>query len=195
LSRDDLGFMTFDHPMIRGALDLLLGGEAGNAAFGVWKADGSEAILLEIHAIVECVAPPALHVDRFLPPKVIRVVVDHALADLTDDAAVAAAQLEKGDVFRLLDRRVVKKKLIPSMQEKAVELATERMQSLVTAAAEAMTQQLDAEIERLEDLREINSHVRPEEITAIRDQRASLKSAIESAHLRLGALRLIFRVP
>jgi ATP-dependent helicase HepA len=195
LGRDDLGFMTFDHPMIRGALDLLLGGEAGNASFGVWKAGGSEAILLEIHAIVECVAPPALHVDRFLPPKAIRVAVDHALTDLTEDADLAAAQLEKGDVFRLLDRRVVKKKLIPAMQEKALALATERMQSLVSAAIESMNSRLNVEIERLEDLREINSHVRPEEIAAIREQQAALQNAIASAHIRVGALRLIFRVP
>jgi ATP-dependent helicase HepA len=195
LGRDDLGFMTCDHPMIRGALDLLLGGEAGNATFGVWKSGGSEAILLEIHAIIECVAPPALHVDRFLPPKAIRVAVDHALTDFTDDPELAAAPLEKGDVFRLLDRRVVKKKLIPAMQEKALALATERMQAFVAAAIESMTAQLNAEVERLEDLREINSHVRPEEIAAIRDQQSALQNAIASAHIRLGALRLILRVP
>jgi ATP-dependent helicase HepA len=195
LSRDDLGFMTCDHPMIRGALDLLLGSEAGNATFGVWKAGGSEAILLEIHAVVECVAPPALHVDRFLPPKAIRVAVDHALNDLTDNAVLSAASLEKGDVFRLLDRRVVKKKLLPAMQEKALALATERMQSLVAAATESMTAQLNAEVERLEDLREINSHVRPEEIAAIREQQTALQNAIASAHIRLGALRLILQVP
>jgi ATP-dependent helicase HepA len=195
LSRDDLGFMTTDHPMVRGALDLLLGSEAGNAAFGVWKAAGSEAILLEVHAIVECVAPPALHVDRFLPPKAIRIAVDHALTDLTDDAELAAAPLEKGDVFRLLDRRVVKKKLLPPMHEKALTLATERMQSIVSAAIESMNAQLNAEVERLEDLREINSHVRPEEITAIREQQTALQNAITSAHIRVGALRLILRVP
>jgi ATP-dependent helicase HepA len=195
LSRDDLRFMTSDHPMIRGALDLLLGGEAGNAAFGVWKAAGSEAILLEVHAIVECVAPPALHVDRFLPPKAIRVVVDHALTDLTYDAEFAAASFEKGDVFRLLDRRVVKKKLLPSMHEKALALATERMQSMVETATVSMNTQLKAEVERLEDLRQINSHVHPEEIAAIREQQTALQSAIASAHIRVGALRLILRVP
>jgi ATP-dependent helicase HepA len=195
LSRDDLGFMTFDHPMIRGALDLLLGSEAGNASFGVWKAGGSEAIFLEIHAIVECVAPPVLHVDRFLPPTAIRVAVDHALTDFTDDPDLRAAQLEKGDVFRLLDRRVVKKKLLPAMQEKALALAAERMQSLVAAATQSMTAQLKAEIERLEDLREINSHVRPQEVAAIREQQAALQNAIASAHIRTGALRLILRVP
>jgi ATP-dependent helicase HepA len=65
-SREDLGFMSWDHPIVRGALDLLLGGEFGNAAFGIWRGAG-EGLLLEIHAVVEAVAPAALHIDRFLP--------------------------------------------------------------------------------------------------------------------------------
>jgi ATP-dependent helicase HepA len=117
------------------------------------------------------------------------------LNDLTEDADLAAAKFEIGDVFRLLDRRVVKKKLLPAMHEKALALATERMQSIMTAASISMTAQMKAEIERLEDLREINSHVRPQEIDAIRDQQTALHNAIASAHLRVGALRLILRVP
>ena len=195
LSRDDLGFLTWDHPLVRGALDLLLTSEAGNAAFGVWKGPGGDAILLEIWAIVECVAPAALHVDRFLPPKPLRLVVDHALHDLTDDPALLAAQFEKGDIFRLLDRGAVKKKLLPAMLEKALSLATEKMEQVVTSATGAAATQLQAEIERLEDLRESNTHVTPEEIAAVRAQREALQTAIASARLRLGALRLILRVP
>src|SRR5689334_898184 len=67
LSREDLQFMSWDHPMLRSALDLLLGSEMGNSAFGVWKGGGSEAILLEAHLVAECVAPAALHIERFLP--------------------------------------------------------------------------------------------------------------------------------
>jgi ATP-dependent helicase HepA len=195
LGRDDVGFMTWDHPMVRGALDLLLSGEAGNAAFAVWKTNEAEAILLEICAVVECVAPASLHVDRFLPPKAIRVVVDHSLNDLTDDEAFANATFEKGDIFRLLDRRVVKKKLVPAMLEKALAIATERMQALASAAAGAMSAQLLSEVERLEDLREMNSHVSEEEINAARDQQTALYTAIGSARLRLDALKLIFRAP
>ena len=78
-------------------------------------APGSEAILLEVLAVVECVAPAPLHVDRFLPATPIRVVVDHALAEHTQDEALSSAPLEKGDIFRLLDRGAVKKKLLPAM--------------------------------------------------------------------------------
>jgi ATP-dependent helicase HepA len=195
LSREDLGFMSADHPLVRGSWDLLLGSESGNSAFGIWKTPGNEAILLEIYAVVECVAPAALHADRFLPATPIRVVVDHALADHSEDPAVAAAKLEKGNIFRLLDRGAVKKKLLPAMLAKTQALAAGKMQCLVATATATMNAQLQDEIERLEDLRELNDHVRPEEIAAARQQQTDLAAALATARLRLDALRLIFRIP
>jgi ATP-dependent helicase HepA len=195
LSREDVNFVSRDHPLVRSSLDLLLGAEGGNAAFGIWKSGVTEGILLEIHAVVECVAPPALHADRFLPATPIRVVVDHALADHTEDEALLTAQFEKGEIFRLLDRGAVKKKLLPAMVEKAQAMAAERAQTLIEAANTAMMLQLRSEIERLEDLREINDHVRPEEIAAARQQQTDLHAAIAAARPRLDAVRLIFRIP
>jgi ATP-dependent helicase HepA len=192
LSREDLGFMTGDHPLVSGALDLLLGSEGGNTAFGVWKDSGSESILLEVHAVVECVAPSALHADRFLPPTPLRIVIDHAMTDRSDDPAVRAAKLEKGDIFRLLDRGAMKRKLLPAMLAAAQTLAATRMQSVVTDATLAMETQLQDEIERLETLRTINDHVRPSEIAAAQQQKTELHAALSSAHLRLDSLRLIF---
>ena len=127
LSREDIGFLTWDHPLVRGAFDLLLGAESGNSAFGIWKSPAGEAIFLEVCAVVEALAPAPLHVDRFLPATPLRIVVDHALNDQAGDAALADATLEKGDIFRLLDRGVVRKKLLPSMLEKTKALAGERM--------------------------------------------------------------------
>ena len=194
LSREDLGFMTGDHPLLSGALDLLLGSERGNAAFGVWKNSGSESILLEVHAVVECVAPAALHVDRFLPPTPLRVVIDHTMADRGDDPAVRSAPLVKGDVFRLLDRGPMRRKLLPAMLTAAQTLATTRMAAVVAEAVCAMETQLKDEIERLETLRTINDHVRPEEIAAAQDQKAELHAALSATRLRLDSLRLILGV-
>ena len=143
---------------------------------------------------MECVAPAALHVDRFLPPQPLRVVVDHALADHTEDSALASAKLEAGDIFRLLDRGAVKKKLIPAMLEKALALAAARRDALVAAAETRMHGQLQEEIERLEDLRQVNDHIRPEEIAAVRQQREQLRAAMEAARPRLDAVRLVWRM-
>ena len=195
LTREDIGLISGDHPLIGGALDLLFASESGNTAFGVWKGSGSEAILLETHTVVECVAPSSLHVDRFLPPTPLRIVVDHALNDQSDDVALRSARLEKGDIYRLLDRGGVKRKLLPAMLAKAGSLAAERMQMLLAGAKLAAETQLQAEIERLETLRTINDHIRPEEIAAAQRQKADLLTALDSAHLRLDALRLVLRVP
>jgi len=193
LSREDLSFLSWDHPVVRGALDLLLGSESGNTAFAVWKGGTKESMLLEIHAIVECVAPPALHADRFLPPTPIRVVVDHALADLSDDAEVAAAKLEAGDIFRLLDRGAVKKKLLPAMLEKAVALATEKRDALVAATTAKMDTQLQEELDRLQDLRQLHAHVSDDELAAAQQQRTDLRAALAASPLRTDALRFIFQ--
>ena len=194
LSREDLGLMSGDHPLIGGALDLLLGSEQGNTAFGIWKNSGSESILLEVHAVVECVAPAALHADRFLPPTPLRIVIDHAMSDRSDDAAVRSAHLEKGDIFRLLDKGPMRKKLLPAMLAAGQKIATERMTAVVAEAVRAMEVQLQDEIERLETLRTINDHVRPEEIAAAQKQKADLHAALSAAHVRLDSLRLIFGV-
>lgn len=192
LSREDMGFISWDHPLVRGALDQLIGGEAGNSSFAIWKG-GKEAMLLEVCFVVECVADSALHVDRFLPATPVRIVVDHAGADHTADENLRDALFQKGDVMQLLDKPVVKRRLLPEMQKKALELADARMQELTTAAAAKMEEQLQDEIARLEDLRAINDHVRPDEIEGLKKQKAELQTAIRSARLRMDALRLILR--
>ena len=194
LSREDMGFISWDHPLVRGALDQLIGAEAGNSSFAVWKG-GKDSMLLEVHFVVECVALGALHVDRFLPATPIRIVVDHALADYTEDEHLKDTLFQKGDATRLLEKSVVKRKLLPAMQKKALELADAKMQTLVGESSSKMEQQLQDEIDRLEDLRQINDHVRPDEIEGLKKQKLDLLSAINSARLRMDALRLILRTP
>ena len=194
LSREDLGFMTWDHPLVRGALDYLLGSERGNAAFGIWRHPEGEGLLLEVNYLAEAVAPTTLHLDRFLPATPIRVVVDHFQKDWTASQEFLSAVLEKGDIFRLLDRGAVKKKLFPAMLAGALKIATEQLAGLVAAAQSKMTSQLESEIVRLEDLAQINDHIRPSEIEALRGEQLELAAAISGARLRVDAVRLIWRM-
>lgn len=195
LSREEIEFMSWDHPFVRSVMDVMLGSERGNASFGIWKGRGDEGLFLELNAVVECVAPPSLHVDRFLSPTPIRVAVDSEREDATGDAELASAQLRDGDVARVLNRVAVKTALIPSMLDTALDIATREMETIVSRAQKTMGAQLQHEIERLEDLHQINSNVDVEEIESMRDHRSALHSAITSARLRVEALRLILRVP
>lgn len=194
LSRENMGLLTWDHPIVRGALDAMLGGEDGNSISVVWKESGKEGLMLELHYVVECIAPAGLHIERFLPPKVVRIVVDHALADLTEDAEYREAKVRKGDATRLLEKPVMRKKLMPSMLKQGETFANERNAAIKAAAVGRVEDQLNAEIERLEDLGKINNHVRAEEIEALRKQKQELLAAIEGARVRLEAIKLVMRM-
>lgn len=193
LSRENISFLTQDHPLVRGVLDLLLGSEEGNSNFAVCKHPKSECLFLETHFIVECVAPAALHVDRFLSPSPLRMIVDHTQADRRENDPLVEVKLEKSAPTSLFEKSAIRNKLFPAMLAKARKLAEESMAALVTTAKEAARQQIQAEIDRLEDLRLRNDHIRPEEITALKTHLEQIEAALDTANVRLDCLRLVFQ--
>ena len=193
LSRENLQFLSIDHPITRACFDIMLGSEVGNAAFGVWEAPGEKMIFLEHYFVIESVAPSYLHVDRFLPTTPIRVAVDHEGGDRTADHALSQAILRKGGVRKLLDKPVVKTTLLPKMLEQLEQLAKEDMQKVLKKATRSMRQQMNAEITRLKDLAKVNAQIDAAEIAQLEEHRDQLESAIQSARLRPDAIRMIWK--
>jgi len=195
LGREDVSFLSTDHPIVLGALEMFLGGEAGNSTFGVCKGGGQESLLLEVYFLVECVAQTHLHADRFFPATPVRVLVNHELTDLTEELKAGALVLVAGESKRLLEKSAVRRKLFPAMLARAQELGQERMKVLLETATHEMNAHLEAEIARLQELAELNDHVRPEEIALLEQQKEALALAFANARPRVDALRLILRTP
>jgi len=188
--REDLTFLTWDHPMVTGALDLFLGGRDGNAA-GSIVSDGDQAgTWLEAVHVLECVASPALHIDRFLAPVALRRVVGPDGEDVTERADAALTRAGRaGDASGALvppDRSRLR-----AMVAQARRAAEAERAQRVAEAEVRMRALLDQEIERLRSLAAVNPAVRPQEIEALEREKAALTKAISSARLRLDALRLI----
>ncbi len=197
LSREEVQFLTWDHPLVTGALDLLLGAEKGNSSFARWPDGKTHGIYLEVVFLLECIAPAALHIDRFLPPTPLRVLVDHRGEDVGKGIApeMLARHLRKGDAHALLDRPEFREELLPGLIAQAQRLASAQMPGLVARARQEMLLQLDHEIARLGELRKVNRSVRPEEIELLVQQRRALDQHISGARLRLDAIRVIQRGP
>jgi ATP-dependent helicase HepA len=85
LGRDDMHFLTWEHPMVAGSMDMVLSGDFGNASFGIVKVAGVSpgSLLIETQFVVVCPAPRGLNVQRFLPQSSLRVVVDGAGEDVS----------------------------------------------------------------------------------------------------------------
>jgi ATP-dependent helicase HepA len=86
LAREDFHYLTWEHPMVTGAMDMILSGEYGNTAFCTMRLPPYKAgtILLEAVFTTSCPAPRALQLQRFLPVTAIRIVVDSKGNDLSD---------------------------------------------------------------------------------------------------------------
>jgi ATP-dependent helicase HepA len=191
LAREDLSFLTADHPVFLGALEQLLDSESGNACFAHWQTGQGKAVLLECAFVLECLAPTRLHLDRFLPPTAIRILVDHRGNAL--DTAHPSALLVPGDSRRLVSQESFRRDLFPGMLAAARALATAAASAPAEAAQTLAAQTLGAELERLADLATRNPQVSAAELAALRAVRDESLTALASPRLRLDALRLIWR--
>jgi len=195
VTREDIQFLTWDHPLVTGALDRLLASEHGNCSAA--RTTGAvPGLFVEAMYVLECVAPPGLHVDRFLPPAPIRVVLDHRGREVSRLPHDLTPTLDDGSAGRtLLDRADVREGLLPKLLAHAERVAERAAHETVVRARQAMHAQLTSEAARLEALQQVNRMVRPEDVRQLTDQRASLDEHLAAARLRLDAVRVISVTP
>jgi ATP-dependent helicase HepA len=196
IAREDIRFLSADHPLVQDAIDLLVDSKSGTTAFGLIPSRVPN-LLLEVVFVLETVADSRWHVDQFLAPTPVRVVVDVRGRDLTGerDADFLAAEVEDGNIHRFLERPGFSTGVLNTLLEGATNRAQAHSGEIKAAALAKARSSLDAELQRLRDLRKVNDHVREEEIELAREQRERIAAAIEQARLRLDSLRLILEGP
>ncbi|HTJ78683.1 MAG TPA: helicase-related protein [Rariglobus sp.] len=192
IAREDIRFISADHPLVQDSIDLLVNSPAGSTSFCVLEADKPN-LLLEAVFVLETVADAKWHVDQFLAPTPIRVLVDIHGKDLTEDTNYSqlTKDVEDAPLPRFLERPGFNGTLLKNLVEGASERATARTLTLKKAARERAATVLTADLQRLVDLGKLNDNVRPEEIDLAKKQVLQVRTAIEAARLRLDSLRLI----
>jgi ATP-dependent helicase HepA len=196
LAHEDREFLTWEHPMTREAMELLTASELGSAALILIQGDARfprATLLLEILYVAECPAPPELQVEHFLPPTLVRRLID---AEGRDRAAEIAHESLQGDCLShnaKLARALIASQAsrLAELLERGEELAHGALESLAQEARTHMHQALGDELERLLTLATVNPTVRPDEIARLRHRRERLDALLGRIHLRLDALRLI----
>ena len=186
--REDITLMTWDHPMVMGGIELILGSEAGNSSIA--KTNDREGLVLEAVYVLECVAEARMEAHRFLPPTPIVVQVDNMLTDLVEDEAWATPSGE-ATAWDLLENEVARHEIIPAMLKQARRVAMTERKEVIEKARAHMQEVLGAECRRIKHLQEVNDHVRCDEVEAAFDQLTELDAALSKARLRLDAVRFL----
>ncbi len=195
LAREDREFLTWEHPMTRGAMAMILDSDLGSCALTILRDPElpTGSLLLEMIHVAQCPAPPALEIGRFLPPTALRLVLDVAGRDR---AAAFPSERLRGQCLtrnRKLAQAIIQAKAatLEAMLDQGERLAAAAAADLEGQARARMTREMTAEIERLRALARVNPNVRPAEIAALEKRRDRLAQHLSRVRLHLDALRLV----
>jgi len=195
LEREEFQFITWEHPLVTASMDLVLSSETGNAAISVVKHEQLRGgqFLLECLFVVECSAPAELQIGRFLPHTPIRVLIDQNKKDQTEaiehrDLIEPGIKFDKQKITAFLGNQRLH---LANMLVIAEQKAKNDMDDLVANATARMLESLSAEIKRLVRLQKVNPSIKTEEIEQLKDVAMLAHENIQSAQLRLDAVRFI----
>lgn len=193
LSREDVSFLTWDHPMATGAIDKVLSSKLGTASCGLIRGSGKPGLVLELIFVLETGGKQRIDIDRFLPHTPLRIVVDHDGEDVTENYSVSLLNknVVPGKIDPLLENDLFVETMLPEMISSATEIAEELAEQEILKGLQRMKATLDHEINRLTSLQEKNKDIRPTEIKAAIEERNTLFSLIKKARSRLDAVQLI----
>ncbi|SON50628.1 RNA polymerase-associated protein RapA [Vibrio tapetis] len=195
LSREDMHFMSWEHPMIQGGIDLLLSEGVGTSAVSLLKNKALPVgtILLELVYLVDAQAPKRSGISQFLPQTPIRIMLDGRGNDLSEQVEFEGFNRQLSPVNRHLAS-----KLVNSVQAQVHQLieageghVEPQLEKVRAQAMQDMQQNLNGELERLQALKVVNPNIRDEELEAIEAQIKELTGLINRAQIQLDSLRLI----
>ncbi|MGP4845228.1 RNA polymerase-associated protein RapA [Marinobacter sp. 1Y8] len=195
LEREDIAFLSWEHPMVTGVMDLMTHSELGNAALASLSVKGLPpgTLLLETLFTLHCPAPDSLQLSRCLPLAPLRLLVDVTGKDLS--AALPHDRLNElcSNIRRRTAQQVVPqiRAEVETMADHAEGFAESQLADVQTKAVESLRALIQPEIDRLTALRKVNPAIRDEEISFFEAQMTAGEAAIARAKMTLSGLRVI----
>ena len=197
LSREDLQFLSWEHPMVSGAMDMIINSEFGNATFCTTELNSQSippgTLILESIFILHCPAPKYLQVHRYLPDAMVRLVIDNRGNDLSE---VMSHELINSRAQRVNKRTLLElikhaRPQIQQLAEQAEKQTAPQQAEIIERAKNALLNESTNDVERLRALAQVNPNIRREEIKQLEKNAQALQAYLESAQLKLDAIRVI----
>ncbi|KGP63452.1 ATP-dependent helicase [Legionella norrlandica] len=198
LIREDMEFLSWEHPMIHDSMEMILESDLGNATVTTIsiKSIKPGTLFLETFYTINSAAPKYLQLDRFLPLSPIRILMDTTNKNLSNILNYEQLNGLCEPVKRHLGYPVIKqvRENIESILKQTHEVAEAQMRLLVEDAKSKMELTISQEINRLEALQKLNPAIRDEEIQFFKKQISESTHFINACTLKLQAIRVVINV-
>lgn len=192
LKRDDIDFMSFEHPLALGTLELFLNGGIGNAT--VVSSQGKiKSPLFEFIFRLEVKSFKGSNFSEFLPLTPLRVLLDSSQADQTKaipkgklDTIIKDASPQEKEALMSLP-----KDLFHNIKTKAQIIANQRAKEYQEQAATAFKTHITKEIERLKNLKKYNEFITEDDIENLNSYLQFGLERLQTTDLSFDAIRVI----
>lgn len=195
LSREDMDYMSWEHPLLAGTMELILSGEYGNNALCTLKLPPLPPGTLLLEAIFQpgTTAPKAFQLQRYLPKGLVRVLVGPNGQNLAGVLGHEPLNKLAETVSRNASQnmvRMAREQIVEQLQQ-AETHAGKGLPGMIEQALQAMEREQQAEYDRLAALAAVNPGIHPSELEALQTRREQMTQALSQATLRLDAVRVI----
>jgi len=196
LTREDFTYLTWDHPMVVAAMDLILDEGYGQADCQVIKCEELPKNLTFVDAsyVLQCTAEPALNIERYLPAQVQRFCVGIDGHDYTS----IVEEIELDSLKQRYDRNALRKVVLKNREalekliDKTASLAEQLLPEIVEQAKEQIAADTSEASERLQSLAKVNSAVKQSEVEAVEKTGLDLQNALTGTRARPVSVRVMF---
>jgi ATP-dependent helicase HepA len=195
LVRDDVSFLTLEHPLLREAMAVVLSSELGNSALGTLKHPKipGGTVLLECVYSLDCMAPNYLEMGRYVDQTPLRFVIDPKCIDRGQTIGHQALNRMIGPIATATAANVMRRirSLLEQQLKAADALAKSELELRKRRAVQTINEQLGAEHSRLVYLRSVNPAVRDSEISELEARIAKTLASVNDAQAVSQALRVV----
>lgn len=199
LTHEQVEFLTWDHPQVQHALELLTRDSYGSTCVALMqnKALPAGAWFVELHFSSQLTTPANLVAQEFYPQQSLRVLLDSQGRDLT--ARVAAPALDQQlQFFDKKQARQLLQQLRQALQQHisaAWPHAEKQQKDCLRQAQQQLEQTMAAAQQRLQELKQRNPAVRQAEVDALAEREQQLQQALQQPLLQLDSVRVMVNMP
>lgn len=192
LVQEELALLTWEHPVVQGALSLILEADVGRFTAGIIQGVKSKTpLVMELVHVIQPTAPASLEVERDLPVQILKTYVD------IDGEALKSLPVLEGATYQAINPTLaeqilplLRQKLNQSM-EKANQSVMKTVKPIVENAMKSYQTRMGEELSRLKHLATINPLISEDEILAAAQKQKKGLAALKSTQPRLDSIRLI----
>lgn len=194
MSHDEISFLSLEHPLAQGVLDLATASGKGLTACVIWDDAGSKDLIMQYNFIIEPSVPAAWGVSDIAGPELVRVLIDAQGNDRSDS-------LPKMDAGKMRNANVPQK--VPAVTEKlryfastghalAKRIATQRMENFAKISAEKIGERAEREYQRMNHLLSLRGKAQNSPLLdVLRKNIPAYRKAALNPQIRLDSIRLL----